>query len=537
MDLVKYRMAIKGMTCEDCEATVTEALVSAGAQEVKVDRKRQTATFSASAGADARLFVQAVDAAGFSASVPVRIGYGTKAAHQGGVQTTDLIIIGSGSAGFAAAIRARELGAKVIMVEAGTLGGTCVNIGCVPSKALLHQAWLGRLKAGPVSPLDVEAFVAWKDRLVAELRNKKYEQLVAAYGWELIRGRARFLDSEHISVDGRTFRAERFLIATGATPWIPPIPGLTETPHLTSTTALDLMEVPSSVAVIGANAVGLELGQYFRLVGSDVVLLEAMPRIAPFEEPEISSVLEEALSKQGIKIATGAEITKVQPGRIFARVSGEEMVWKVDRILVATGRRPNTHGLDLDRAGIATDQRGALLVDSTLRSTNPRVWAAGDVTGGPQFVYVAAYEGKIAAENMLLDTVAQVDLTLVPRVTFTWPQVASVGLTEAQAKEAGHNIAISILPLEQVPRALVNQQTSGIVKLVADATSRRLLGAHIVAENAGDVIYAATIAIRLGATLSDITSTFAPYLTMAEALKLAAQGFEMDVSRLSCCAG
>jgi mercuric reductase len=550
----QMRMRVGGMTCESCERHVARALESAGAREVRADWRRGEALFALPEGVALEPLAQAVTQAGYDpGAVEVLASHPATAPPQeraNGAARYDLAIIGSGAAAFAAAIKARELGARVVMVEQGTLGGTCVNVGCVPSKFLLRAAelyWQAQHHgfagiptwAGPV---DLRALVAQKRELVANLRKEKYEDLVAYYGWDVLHGVATFEDAGTLRVNGTVLTAGAYLIATGASPAAPPIPGLAEAGYLTSTSALELDEVPESLAVIGANAIGLELGQYFRHLGSRVVLLELLPRVAPFEEPEVSQALTEALAREGMEIVPAAQITRVaaQPnGRkvVQATVEGQTRRWEVTHILVATGRRPNTAGLGLDRAGIATDRRGAVVVDDTLRTTNPRVWAAGDVTPAPQFVYVAAYEGTLAAENSLTGAGRRIDLTVLPRVTFTSPQVAAVGLTEAQAREQGYEVRVSLLPLNAVPRALVNGETHGMFKLVADARTDKLLGVHVVAENAGDVIYAATLALKCGLTVQDMTSTFAPYLTMAEGLKLAAQTFGKDVARLSCCAG
>jgi len=455
------------------------------------------------------------------------------------------VIVGSGSAAFAAAIRAHELGARVVMVERGTLGGTCVNIGCIPSKALLraaetyyqagHHRFAGiRTQATGV---DLEALVVQKDKLVHALRQEKYADLVGVYGWEVLQGEARFEDPATLRVNGSTLAADAYLIATGAAPAVPPIPGLAEAGYLTSTTALDLKTLPHTLAVIGANAIGLELGQYFHMLGTKVVLFEVLPRIAPFEEPEISAALAGLLTEQGMEVVPGAQITRVDGSRLYAQVQGRERTWDVEQILIATGRRPNTASLGLKQAGIETDGRGAIVVDDELRTTNPRVWAAGDATAAPQFVYVSAYAGTLAADNILASAHRRLDLRALPRVTFTNPQIAAVGLTEAQARDAGHKPRVSVLPLSYVPRALVNREPHGLVKLVADAQTDQVLGVHLLAENAGDVIHAATLAVKFHLTVQDLAQTFAPYLTMAEGLKLAAQTFSSDVTKLSCCAG
>ncbi|MDP2659204.1 MAG: FAD-dependent oxidoreductase, partial [Dehalococcoidia bacterium] len=207
-----------------------------------------------------------------------------------------------------------------------------------------------------------------------------------------------------------------------------------------------------------------------------------------------------------------------------------------EKLLVATGRNSNTKALQLDRAGVKLGRRGEIVIDEHARTTNPKVFAAGDVTIGPQFVYVAAYEGALAADNALNATERRLDLRVVPAVTFTNPAIATVGLTEARAREAGHEVKTSVLPAKAVPRALVNRDTHGVFKIVADAASERILGVHVVAENAGDVIYAGVLAVKFNLTVRDLVETFAPYLTMSEGLKLAAQGFDRDITKLSCCA-
>jgi len=460
----------------------------------------------------------------------------------------DLVVLGSGSAAFAAAIRARDLGAKVALIEAATVGGTCVNVGCIPSKALLRAAELRHLAASSSVPglrlsagsPDLAQIVAWKDELVSALRREKYLDLVDAYGFDLLSGSARFQGAGAVAVDGRLIAGGRYLIATGASPSAPPIPGLAETGYLTSTSALEVTELPERLAVIGANAIGLELGQYFARMGSRVTLIEVLPRIAPFEEPEISETLAQALAGEGIEILTEAQVTSVAREHDLRRLQvvagGRRRTLEVDEVLVATGRRPNTAGLGLDGAGVAVDERGAVVVDEHLRTTNERVFAAGDVTGGPQFVYVSAYEGALAAENALSGAERRVDLGALPRVTFTSPQIAAVGLSEQQARDAEYAVKTSLLPLQMVPRAIVNGERRGLIKLVADAGSDRLLGVHILAEHAGEVIQAGVLAVKLRLTVRELSETFHPYLTMAEGLKLAAQTFERDVARLSCCA-
>ncbi|MCH7585776.1 MAG: mercury(II) reductase [Acidobacteria bacterium] len=460
----------------------------------------------------------------------------------------DLVIIGSGSGAFAAAIKARDLGARVAIVERDQVGGTCVNIGCVPSKALLraaeaywragHSPFAGlETQAGAI---DLPALMAQKDDIVSKLRKEKYEDLLTHYEIDLIRGEATFTDGETLDVGGRALKAFRFLIATGAAPWVPPIDGIDSVEYLTSTSALELEEVPAELIVVGANAIGLEIGQLYTHLGAKVTFVEALDRVAPFEEPEISDLITTHLESQGATIRTSAQATRAgtTDDRVWLDIETPDGPQRIeaDKLLMATGRRARTATLGLDAAEVEVDQRGHVAIDDHLQTTNDRIYAAGDVTNHPQFVYVAALGGNIAAENALRGTSRKIDFTTMPRVTFTTPTIASVGLTEQQARDSHKQVITSVLPLEAVPRALVDHDTVGLVKLIADEATGHLLGAHIIADGAGDVIQAAVMALKYRATIDEIADTYHPYLTMAEALKLAAQGFNKDISMLSCCA-
>lgn len=462
-------------------------------------------------------------------------------------ESYDLLIVGSGSAAFAAGIRARDLGATVALCESGTIGGTCVNVGCVPSKAMLAAADLyHRAGNSPFSgvatssgSLDLPALVGAKDELVAKMRAEKYEELAEEYGFALLRGRGRFTGEASFECDGREVESDRFLVATGASASIPPILGLEDAGYLTSTTALELKDVPASMVVIGANAIGLEMGQLFLHLGSHVTFLEALPRIAPFEEPEISGVLAKVLRDEGAEVFAGVTITRVERAgdlRVVFERDGRQERLDAEHVLVATGRRPNTTGLGLDAAGVELTERGAVQVDGFMGTTNRHVWAAGDVTGSPQFVYVAAAQGSIAADNAIGKVGRSFDATALPRVTFTTPQVASVGMTAEEATAAGLAVDSRTLELGAVPRAIVNRDTRGLIKLVAEEGSGPVLGIHVMAEGAGEVILAGIYAVKQRMTVADLAETWAPYLTMAEGLKLAAQTFTRDVSKLSCCA-
>ncbi len=547
----RVRLSIEGMHCDHCETTVGAALERAGLTDVAVDWRRGTAVGAATEAYTPDTAREAVAETGYQLTRLEEDEDDTGALAHPQDQSEpdyDLLIIGSGAAAFAAAIKARELDARVGIVERATVGGTCVNIGCVPSKALLRAAehyW--RAGHSPfagvptsVGPVDLGALVAQKRDLVDQLRQGKYIDLLDVYGIDLLAGDARFADAARVEVGDRVVTARRILVATGAEPWVPPIPGLDEIDYLTSTSALELEDVPERLIVIGANAIGLELGQLFLHLGSQVTFVEALDRIAPFEEPEISAALADYLRGQGAEVLTGAQATgagRTEQG-VWLEVAsnGGTQRREASRLLMATGRRARTAGLGLDRAGVETDARGHIVVDETLQTSNPSIYAAGDVTDHPQFVYVAALGGNLAAENALRDAGRRIDFRTMPRVTFTAPTVASVGLTEEAARAAGTAVITSVLPLEAVPRALVDHATDGVIKLVADEATGQLLGAHVLADGAGDVIQAAVMAIRYRATVDELADTFHPYLTMAEGLKLAAQAFGKDVKHLSCCA-
>lgn len=392
------------------------------------------------------------------------------------------------------------------------------------------------------------ALIAGKTALVNRLRAQKYIALAADYDWPILAGQASFADGpavEIVPADGGDFQriqARHYLIATGSTPWAPPIEGLAEAGYLTSTTAMELEHVPESLLVIGGGYVALEQSQLFARLGAKVTVLVRGDRLARSEEPQVSDVIAGVFADEGITVVTGAQLRGVHrpdsTGGIVAAavVGGVDTEFRAAQLLVATGRRPVTDQLNLDAVGVEVGSRGQVVVDEHLRTDNPRIWAAGDVTGHPQFVYVAAAHGSLVADNALGDAERALDYTHLPRVTFTTPAIASVGMTDTRAAEAGIVCECRVLPLEYVPRALVNRDTRGLVKIVAERGSGRILGVHVVADGAGDVIQAAVYALQAGMTTAQLARTWAPYLTMAEALKIAAQAFTGDITRLSCCA-
>ena len=461
-----------------------------------------------------------------------------------------IAVVGSGGAAMAAALKAAELGATVTLIERGVIGGTCVNVGCVPSKILIRAAHIARVRRK--SPFDAalsatpavinpQRLLAQQQDLVNELRRTKYEDILAGIpAITVVHGEAHFEDTHTLRValtEGGERRVpfDRCLIATGATAVIPPVPGLEDTPYWTSTEALASDSIPVRLVVIGSSAVAVELAQAFARLGSQVTVL-ARSTLFFREDPAIGEVLTEVFRDEGVTVLahTQASAVSFKEGE-FTLITNQGHV-RADRLLVATGRAPNTRGLQLDAIGVALDERGAIVVDDHMRTSAADIYAAGDCTNQPQFVYVAAAAGMRAAINMM-DGDARLDLTTMPSVVFTDPQVATVGLSEAEAHVRNIETDSRTLPLHAVPRALVNFDTRGFIKIVTEAGTGRLIGVQAVAAEAGEVIQAAALAIRARMTVHELADQLFPYLTMVEALKLAGQTFTKDVSQLSCCAG
>lgn len=462
----------------------------------------------------------------------------------------DLVVIGAGSAGFSSAITAADGGARVALIGHGTIGGTCVNVGCVPSKALvrvaetLHVANTADRFNGIESSAKVvnwKSVVQQKQALVDELRKAKYHDLLPAYdSVSYIEGVATFSGDGKLSVNGINIESSKVIIATGTRPALPSIEGIENVPYLTSTTALALETLPESLLVIGAGYIGVEIAQIFARVGVKVTIVSRRG-LLPEAEPEISKALTDFFEEEGITVISGINYDSIEEqGELIVltvQQSGKARDIVSDKVLVATGRSPNIETLNLESVGIDLNKLGGVQVDKQMRTTRENVYAAGDVTGHDQFVYMAAYGAKIAAKNAMNTNSLSYDNSAMPAVVFTDPQIASVGLTEKQAKAKGLNVRTSVLTLDNIPRALAARDTRGLIKLVADGVTNKLLGAHILAPEGSDSIQTAVIAIKMGMTYDELGALIFPYLTNVEGLKLAAQTFDMDVKKLSCCAG
>lgn len=554
-------LKITGMTCAACATHVQRALEQvSGVRSAAVRYADGSAQVTAEAAVPADRLIAAVEGAGYGAALAEAAStspgkpllartVGDENNGRGG-GTLHIAVIGSGGAAMAAALKAAERGAHVTLIERGVIGGTCVNVGCVPSKIMIRAAHVAHLRresrfdagisAARPTVLRARLLVQQQGR-VDELRRVKYEGVLDGVpAISVLHGEARFTDGRHLSVrlnQGGEHRVafDCCLIATGAAAAVPPIPGLRGTPYWTSTEALASDAIPRRVAVIGSSVVAAELAQAFARLGSQVTML-ARGTLFSREDPAVGQAVTAAFRDEGLSVLehTQASAVAYQGGEFVLTTPSGEL--RADRLLVATGRTPNTQALDLEAAGVALGRHGTIEVDAGLHTSAPGIYAAGDCADQPQFVYVAAAAGSRAAINMTGGD-ASLDLTVLPAVVFTDPQVATVGYSEAQARRAGIETDSRTLTLDNVPRALVNFDTRGFIKLVIDRDSQRLIGVQAVAPAAGELIETAALAIRARMTVHELAQQLFPYLTMVEGLKLAAQTFTQDVRQLSCCAG
>lgn len=472
----------------------------------------------------------------------------------------DLVILGSGSTAFAAALKAQEMGKTAVMTESRTIGGTCVNRGCLPSKNLIEAAKLvhdarnprypGLKTVGPGLEMDFAALIAQKDEVILVYRDKKYDSLLGGkFGIE--EGHAQFVDQHTVEVDGKRLVAERFLIATGSRPMAPEIPGLADVEYLTSDLLthgeeVELRELPASLIIVGGGYIALELGQMFARFGSKVTILERGKQLlAHGYEPQLGRAIGGVFQDEGITVVTNAAITAARQEKdavvAVARVAGADREFRAERLLIATGRRPNTDHIGLEAAGVAVNERGEVETDEHLRTSMPHIFAGGDVIGGlresQMATPVGARQGGIAAYNALNgNELRAFDGRVIPRAIFTDPQIGIVGMTEAEAIKAGHRCWCTTLPMDIVPRAGAIHDTRGLIKMVADAETNEVLGVGMVGANAAEVIHEAAMAMRFRAKVEDFVDLLHVYPTMSEALKIVAIARTKDPRKLSCCA-
>lgn len=544
--MTTFTLHITGMTCDHCAGSAQDALNALPGVHAEVSFAEGRARVKTDGKVGTAQLLDAVASKGYRATL-LKDDESLTGGDRGGLHVA---IVGTGSGAFAAAIKAAEQGARVTLIEGNdVIGGTCVNVGCVPSKILIRGAHIAHLQARHAFDgitlneprINRAAMVRQQQARVEELRNAKYESILETNpSINLMRGWARFDDSHTLIVtqdDGseKTVTADRILIASGARPAIPNIPGLKDTPYWTSTEALIAETIPEHLVVIGGSVVALELAQAFLRLGSKVTIMARSVFLSK-EDPTIGEGLVKVFEEEGARVLLHTLPDSVShDGTQFILPSSAGEI-RADQLLVATGRTPNTYQLDLDKAGIEIGRNGEIVIDDYMRTSIDHIYAAGDCTNQPQYVYVAAAAGTRAAINMTGGNAA-LDLTAMPAVVFTEPAVGTVGMTEKQADDRGIDTDSRTLDLENIPRALANFDTRGFIKLVAEKETGRLLGCQLLAAEGGEIIQTAALAIRNRMTVQDLVDQLFPYLTMVEGLKLCAQTFTKDVKQLSCCAG
>lgn len=462
----------------------------------------------------------------------------------------DLIIIGGGAGAFAAAIRADELKAKTAMINAGLpLGGTYVNVGCVPSKALLWAAEVLNLARHhnipgielEVKKIDFSKITQDELSLVAKLRREKYEKVLKNLkNVTAIKGRAKFISQNEVEVNGEKLSAAKFIIAVGSTANVPPIAGIKEVGFLTHIEALKLNKLPKSLVIIGAGPLGLEFAQMFARFGAKVTILERGSSIFPPAERELTERLAEMLASEGVVIKTNVEVKNVrqtgQEKQITFEINGKKKNTQAEEILLAAGKTPNTQGLGLEKAEVKIDERQAVVVNHNFQTSNKNIFAVGDATNAPlRLETTAGREGTLAAENALKNTAFSIDYNTVPYTIFTDPQLAGVGFTEERQIQQMGTCACRTVQFSSIPKAVIMRRTDGLLKMAVHPRTRRIMGVHILGPNAGDIIAQAMILVRNKNTIDDVIQSLPVFPTLSEAIKIAALSFTKDISKLSCC--
>ncbi|MBI4029809.1 mercury(II) reductase [Candidatus Berkelbacteria bacterium] len=486
------------------------------------------------------------------------------------MKTFDLIIIGGGAGAFAAAIRANELKAKTAIVNAGLpLGGTCVNVGCVPSKTLLYAGEiLHHAKHHGVAGVELEVknfdfqkVVQDELSLVGKLRQEKYEKVLKNLEYvTAIKGKAKFVSQNEVEVNGpasakasafsklsadksagrEKLSAKKFIIAVGSTANVPPIEGIREVGFITHIEALRLEKQPKELVIIGAGPVGLEFAQMFSRFGTKVTILQRGDSIFPHSEKALTDRLAEILSKEGIIIKTGVEVKSVRKENgkkvISYIINGAQEETVADEILLAAGKTPNTQGLGLDIVGVEVNKQQAVVVNQNFQTSNKNIFAVGDVTSAPlRLEPTAGREGTLAAENALKSTTLSIDYNAVPFTIFTDPQLAGVGFTEDEQMKQMGMCACRTVSFEDVPKAIIMHRTEGMIKMAIHPQTKQILGVHILAPNAGELIAEAMMLVKNKNTIDDVVNSLPMFPTLSEAIKIVALSFTKDISKLSCC--
>ncbi|ASO05851.1 MULTISPECIES: mercury(II) reductase [Arenibacter] len=548
-------LEIEGMTCKGCathiekDMNATEGVLSS---TVNHETGKGEFNFDADKMSKANV-IDAINSVGDYSVVNNVDEEEVSAVNSKGQNQFDLIIIGGGSAAFSAAIKAEGLGLTTLMVNAGLdFGGTCVNVGCVPSKNLIRAAETVRLATHSnfkgIKPkgadIDFTQIIKDKKALVSTLQQHKYMDVVSDFkNLTMLKGWAEFVDNKTILVNGKdTYTAANIIIATGATTNIPSIEGLNKVGYLTNVSLFDLEEKPKSLTIMGAGYIGLEIAMAYNRLGVKVRIIEFTDRPLRSQTKDITDVLVEQMKSEGIEILPNFRAFKFEKKGNDTIIhcncpdgSTTQIVEK-GHIVVATGTKPNTSKLGLENIGLKLTESGHIIVNEKMETNISNIYAVGDVTITPAFVYTAATEGSTAVHNAFSSTKTSIDYSSLPWVVFTDPQIAGAGIDENEAEKKEIPFEVSKLDLIHVPRALAAQDTRGFIKLIRNTETDKLIGARVVAPEGGELIQQLSMAIKFGITVKDLAESFYPYLTLGESVKLAAITFGKDVSKLSCCA-
>jgi pyruvate/2-oxoglutarate dehydrogenase complex dihydrolipoamide dehydrogenase (E3) component len=447
----------------------------------------------------------------------------------------DICVIGAGSAGLTVAAASASFGVPVVLIEKGKMGGDCLNYGCVPSKALIaagkaayaqrHSAEFGVKSVAP--DVDYKAVHNHIHNVIGAIAPNDSVERFTALGVKVIQGEGRFIDKKTVVVGDTTIQARRFVIATGSSAFIPPIPGLADVPFLTNETIFEQIKLPQKLIIIGGGPIGMEMAQAHSRLGSEVTVVEA-GRAFGKDDPELAAVILKKLRAEGVKVLENTKVASVEKrSKTMIRVNAEGADGMIaldgTHLLVAAGRKSNVEGMDLDKAGVAFDRRG-ITVGKNLRSSNRRVYAAGDVAGGLQFTHVAGYQGGLLLRALLFRLPIKNETRHIPWATYTDPELANVGMTEADAQKAGIQISILRWPYHENDRAQAERKTAGLIKVIVDKKGR-ILGAGIAGAGAGEMINMWSLAVAKKLSVRDIASYVPPYPTMGEIGRRAAVSF------------
>lgn len=549
MNKETIKLTITGMTCDHC-ATGIENILSKneGIKEASVSYPKATCECAFDPTKTSK--TEIINTINSTNNYRVKSDVAEKG--DSGNNLFDLIIIGGGSAAFSAAIKAESLGLATLMINGGLdFGGTCVNVGCVPSKHLIraaeaaYQTTHSNFKGIKPKGVDINFTQIIKDKkeLVATLQRKKYMDVVRDFkNLTMLKGWAKFKDNKTIHVDGKEYKALKFLVATGSSTNIPNIDGLEKIDYLTNVSLFELEEKPESLTIMGAGYIGLEIAMAYNRLGVKVRIIEFTDRVLRTQTSDISEVLESQMREESIEILPNFRAVKFEKqghNTVIHCICPDGSVTQIvekGKVLIATGTQANTNQLGLHKIGLELTKNGRISVNEKMETNLPNIYAAGDVANTPAFVYTAAFEGQIAVVNAFSGTDIQVDYSSLPWVVFTDPQIAGTGLDEVQAKALDIPFEVSKLELKDVPRSIAANDIRGFIKLIRNSETDKLIGARVVAREGGELIQQLSMAIKYGIKVKDLADSFYPYLTLGEGIKLAAITFGKDVSKLSCCA-